>query len=290
MHIPDRLQAEIEQRLGTPLITVTPMGGSFGAQLTRVRTRDMSYALKWAIRGPARAMVVAEAYGLRRLADAGSVRVPRVVADDDGTCGIAFVLSDWITSNGMEPDQALLGTNLAQLHRTTQATFGLEQDNFLGGTPQANSLMLSWTTFFRECRLLPQIKLAVANGFLTTSRHAALDRLVDRLEEWLAIPGEPALIHGDLWSGNLVGMADGTPILIDPAVSFSHREAELAYTELFGGFGPRFYAAYQAAWPLEPGYAERRDLYNLYHLLNHLNLFGLGYAAQVDQIVCRYVG
>ncbi|NCC32325.1 MAG: fructosamine kinase [Chloroflexia bacterium] len=290
MHMPDQLQAVIEQRLGAPLITVTPMGGSFGAQLTRVHTQGVSYALKWATRGPARAMVAAEADGLRRLAGAGSVRVPRVVADDDGTCGIAFVLSEWITSNGMEPDQALLGANLAQLHRTTQAAFGLEKNNFLGGTPQVNSWTPSWPTFFRECRLLPQIKLAVANGFLTTSRHAALERLAARLEAWLAIPGEPALIHGDLWSGNLVGMADGTPVLIDPAVSFSHREAELAYTELFGGFGPRFYAAYQAAWPLEPGYAERRDLYNLYHLLNHLNLFGLGYAAQVDQIVRRYVG
>ncbi len=121
-------------------------------------------------------------------------------------------------------------------------------------------------------------------------RRHALERVLEQIDDLLAgVPRRPALIHGDLWSGNVVAAApDGTPAIIDPAVYYADREAEVAFTELFGGFGSRFYAAYHAAWPLEPGYRDRRDLYNLYHILNHLNLFGAGYGVQVDAIAQRY--
>ncbi|HMQ31833.1 MAG TPA: fructosamine kinase family protein, partial [Chloroflexaceae bacterium] len=191
---------------------------------------------------------------------------------------------------GARARRAVLGEQLAALHRHSAPVFGLERDNFIGGSPQPNGRLVSWPAFFRERRLLPQLDLAAANGLLPAARRRALERLAGRLDDLLASAEPPALIHGDLWGGNVVGAPGGAPALIDPAVSYSHREAELAFTELFGGFTPRFYAAYNAAWPLDPGYADRRDLLNLYHLLNHLNLFGEGYGLQVDQVLRRYVG
>lgn len=284
--LPAELQQVIEVRLGAPVRSVTALGSSFGAHLLRLAVGPASYALKWAAGQPA-AMVLAEAHGLQTLAAARAVPVPAVVATGDSP---AFVLSEWIDGAGARPDQALLGEQLAALHRCTAPAFGLERDNYIGGTPQPNPWSPTWPTFFRDQRLLPQIARAAAAGLLPTQRRRALDRLAGRLADLLDVAGPASLIHGDLWSGNLVAGPGGVPTLIDPAVSYSHREAELAFTELFGGFAPRFYAAYIAAWPLEPGYADRRDLLNLYHLLNHLNLFGEVYGAQVDQVLHRYVG
>ncbi len=294
--LPADLRAALEAAVG-PLEAVTSIGGSFGARLLRVVAGGAAYALKWAPGGQPAAMVRAEAHGLRALAATGAVRVPTVVVappdgppPDDGGPQPAALLTEWLDGGGSRADQAALGEALAALHRHSAPAFGLERDNFIGGSPQPNGWIASWPAFFRERRLLPQIALAAAAGLLPAARRRALDRLVGRLDDLLDAPGPPALIHGDLWAGNVVAAPGGVPALIDPAISFSHREAELAFTELFGGFSSRFYAAYNAAWPLDPGYADRRDLLNLYHLLNHLNLFGEGYGPQVDQTLRRYVG
>lgn len=286
--LPNELQSAITAATG-PISGLEPLGGSFGAQLLRVTAGGVRFALKWAAGGDPAAMVAAEADGLRRLAATGAVRVPSLAATADGATGPAFLLAEWLDSGGVRADQALLGEQLAALHRHSAPAFGLDLDNFIGGTPQHNGWLASWPMFFGERRLRPQLERAAAAGRLPTARRQALERLLTRLDQLLAGDGAPALIHGDLWGGNLVAAPGGAPALIDPAVSYSHREAELAYTELFGGFSPRFYAAYNAAWPIEPGYAERRELYNLYHLLNHLNLFGESYGAQVDAVLKRYV-
>jgi fructosamine-3-kinase len=282
--LPDDLREIIIAAIG-PLTAVAPLGGGFGARLLRVTAGCASYALKWAPPGSAAAMVAAEARGLRALAAAGAVRVPAVIAVGEAP---AFVLSEWLDGAGARPDQATLGEQLAALHRHTAPAFGLDRANFIGGTPQLNAWSATWPAFFREQRLLPQIARAAAAGLLPASRRHALERLVARLDDLLAAPASPSLIHGDLWGGNVVAAPGGAPALIDPAVSYSHREAELAFTELFGGFSARFYAAYAAAWPLDPGYAERRDLLNLYHLINHLNLFGEAYGPQIDATLSRY--
>lgn len=280
--------AVVEAALGAAVRRLEPLGGSFAGRLYRVRSGAGDFALKWADR-PAPGALAAEARGLALLASAGAVRVPRVRAVEDGAAR-AFLLIEWLDGGGARPDMAALGEALAALHRHSAAAYGLDHDNFIGGTPQQNQPHPDWPAFFRDRRLAPQIALAAANGLLPAHRRRALERVLARLDDLLAgVPRRPSLIHGDLWGGNLLA-ADpgGAPALIDPAVSYADREAEIAFTELFGGFGPRFYAAYQAAWPLAPGYADRRDLYNLYHLLNHLNLFGEGYGAQVDAAARRY--
>jgi fructosamine-3-kinase len=285
--LPDELKNAITAAAG-PINRLEPLGGSFGAQLLRVTADGVRFALKWAVGGNPAAMVAAEADGLRRLAATNTVRVPRLAAAADGDGGPAFLLAEWLDSGGARADQAMLGEQLAALHRCSAPAFGLDHDNFIGGTAQRNGWLSPWPSFFGERRLRPQLELAAAAGRLPSARRRALEGLITRLDQLLGVDGEPALIHGDLWGGNLVAAPGGAPALIDPAVSYSHREAELAYTELFGGFSARFYAAYNAAWPLDHGYAERRDLYNLYHLLNHLNLFGESYGAQVDVVLRRY--
>ncbi len=288
--LPLALREHLTTMLGRPVTRVESFGGSFGARLLRLTIGGQQFALKWAAGGLPAAMVAAEARGLQALAATNTVRVPQVVLASAADERLpAFVVSEWIEGDGRPYDAARLGEQLAALHRCTAPAYGLAEDNFIGGTPQRNGWEADWITFFRERRLTPQIELAAQNGRLPARRRQALERVLSRLEQWLGgVARRPALIHGDLWSGNVVAGAGGAPALIDPAISYSDREAELAFTELFGGFPARFYAAYQAAWPLDPGYAERRDLYNLYHLLNHLNLFGEGYGAQVDAIARRY--
>ena len=133
------------------------------------------------------------------------------------------------------------------------------------------------------------MELARRNGVLNATRASMLERVMSRLAEWIDEGTcAPSLLHGDLWGGNFLIGSNGEPVLIDPAVYYGEREAEIAFTELFGGFGSKFYAAYKSTWPLAHGYADRRDLYNLYHLLNHLNLFGEGYGASVDSILQRF--
>jgi fructosamine-3-kinase len=205
-----------------------------------------------------------------------------------------FILLEWLAA----PPQAdrsraamVLGHQLAALHRTTAPAYGLDHDNYIGATPQPNGWMQSWAAFFRERRLGFQAGLARRNGLLTAERERRLERLLARLDRWIDDrSARPALLHGDLWSGNFIVGPGGAPALIDPAACYGDREADLAFTALFGGFPQSFYRAYEEAWPLPAGWQERRDLYNLYHLLNHLNLFGEGYGGQVDQVLRRYVG
>jgi fructosamine-3-kinase len=229
----------------------------------------------------------AEADGLARLAQAGAIRVPRVLGQG-ATEAEAFLEIEWLELLPADgASDAHMGQALARLHARTGKTFGLERDNAIGATPQPNAQTDNWVLFWRERRLGFQLDLAAKSG------HGS--RLQDRGRRLLeAVPAffkdyrpEPSLLHGDLWGGNRAMLADGTPVVYDPAVYYGDREAELAMTRLFGGFGPRFYAAYDEAWPPDGGRAARRDLYNLYHVLNHLNLFGGEYRAQAESMIDR---
>ncbi len=171
-------------------------------------------------------------------------------------------------------DFAATGRMLARVHRARGQQFGWRRDNYIGSTPQANGWWDNWAAFWRERRMAPQLDLARRNGF-----RIEIGNVCDVLEDHAPLP---SLLHGDLWSGNAGFLGDGGPVLFDPAVYYGDREADLAMTELFGGFPREFYAAYEEAWPLPPGYELRKHLYNLYHLLNHLNLFGGGYLRQVE--------
>jgi protein-ribulosamine 3-kinase len=218
----------------------------------------------------------AEADGLEALRP--HIRVPQVL-DRGIRNGKAFVLLEQLD---LQPsgDFAQLGRMLAALHRQTGPRFGWARDNYIGFTPQQNGWRDDWAQFWREQRMRPQVELAKKNGFAVEMPPLAL------LENHRP---QPSLLHGDLWSGNAGFTANG-PVVFDPAVYYGDRETDLAMTELFGGFPRQFYQAYNAAFALAPGYEQRKHLYNLYHLLNHLNIFGGGYLPQVKATLSLLAG
>ena len=229
------------------------------------------------------AMLQAEAEGLRALACPGAIRVPAPVACDSRS-DCAFLVLEWLDFGAAGRDAAL-GTALAQLHRTTAEAYGWHRDNTIGTTPQDNARTRDWAAFFRDRRIAPQLALAARKGHRGRLQSGG-EQLLAAIPLLLAGHAPVAsLLHGDLWSGNAARLASGEPVIFDPAVYFGDRETDLAMTELFGGFSAAFHAAYRAAWPLEVGYPVRRTLYNLYHVLNHLNLFGGGYGAQAQAMI-----
>lgn len=182
----------------------------------------------------------------------------------------------------LQREELAMGQN-----RGTTSRFGFAQDNFIGTTPQPNGWSDDWIDFWHEHRLGFQLRLAEENGYGGQLQTLG-NKLLDSLPAFYAgYSPQPSLLHGDLWSGNHAFLADGTPAIFDPATYYGDREADLAMTELFGGYPADFYAAYRAAYPLNEDYATRRDLYNLYHILNHANLFGGGYARQAEQTMLR---
>lgn len=227
----------------------------------------------------------AEAEGLNAIAATNTIRVPRPIAH--GSAGRqSYLILEYLelSSRG---DAKLLGEQLAALHRCSAKQFGFAQDNFIGTTPQPNGWKNSWIDFWREHRLGFQLRLAEESGYGGQLQSLG-EKLLDALPAFFAgYTPQPSLLHGDLWSGNHAFLADGTPIIFDPAAYYGDRECDLAMTELFGGYPADFYAAYRAAYPLDAGYAPRKNLYNLYHILNHANLFGGGYARQAEQMMQR---
>lgn len=231
-------------------------------------------------------MFEAEAAGLAEIQASGSIRAPQPIA-----CGTAdrnaYLVLEFLALEGSAVDDDRLGRDLAAMHRVASETYGWHQDNTIGSTPQINPRSSDWVVFWRDQRLGYQLSLAAKHGH-TGALQRKGDQLLGQLDQLLSGHRPAAsLLHGDLWSGNYSGLADGTPVIFDPAVYFGDRETDLAMTELFGGFSPRFYAAYREAYPLEAGYNMRRTLYNLYHVLNHLNLFGGGYKAQAEDMMDR---
>ena len=229
----------------------------------------------------------AEQDGLARIAMTGAVRVPRVLGtgEDDSEAWLELERLDLHAADAASDSR--MGEALARLHAAGADAFGLACDNAIGASLQPNAQSSDWVKFFRERRLGYQLELAARNGH----RGALQVRGRRLLEELPAFfDGHrplPSLLHGDLWAGNRAMLGDGTPVVFDPAVYYGDREADLAMTRLFGGFGPRFYAAYEAAWPCDAGAAARSDLYNLYHVLNHMNIFGGSYRAQAEALIGR---
>lgn len=240
----------------------------------------------WFVKSGDGAVLAAEADGLEALAATATVRVPRVEAVDGGDEG--FLVVEWLPLSGRSAKAgARLGEALAALHLAPAAGYGWPRHNFIGATPQFNTPGVDWIGFFREQRLKFQLRLAAENGY-----RARLQEQGGRLAAALPLlfagyAPKPSLLHGDLWGGNWGALVDGGPAVFDPAVYRGDREADIAMTEFFGGFDQEFYAAYRAHAPLDAGYRVRRDLYNLYHALNHLNLFGEAYLGQAEGLMQR---
>lgn len=237
-------------------------------------------------------MFEAEAAGLSDMMEAGAVRVPRPICT--GTSGSqAFIVMEYLDLSGRsQGSMATFGEQLAEMHRHTskqsgQNKYGWYRDNTIGATPQINDWMDDWIEFWSEKRLGFQLELAARRGIGSSAINKG-----ERVRENLAgffdgYQPEASLLHGDLWSGNYGFVSSGEAVIFDPATYYGDREADLAMTELFGGFGGEFYAAYNQSWPLDNGYALRKTLYNSYHILNHYNLFGGGYGSQAESMLDR---
>ncbi|HEY4210588.1 MAG TPA: fructosamine kinase family protein [Steroidobacteraceae bacterium] len=232
-----------------------------------------------------RAVFMAEARGLEELARAHAVRIPQVLGVGASESHSWLVL-EWIQFGAIGPAcEVALGERLAQQHRVSCDTFGFDGDNTIGSTRQPNPRDADWIRFFREHRLRYQLKLARDNGCIGLLQQRG-ERLLECMGAlFTGYAPAPSLLHGDLWGGNWSADSAGAPVLFDPAVYYGDREADIAMTHLFGGFGRDFYAAYESAWPLADGARVRVGLYNLYHVLNHLNLFGDGYLGQAQGLI-----
>lgn len=269
-----------------PAPRVAALGGGCINRAFRVESGDRRWFVK--LNAASRlAMFEAEAAGLEEILATRTLRAPRPVAT--GTAGgDAFIVLEYLDLDGGGAEgPAELGRRLAAMHRHTAARYGWHRDNTIGSTPQINAPADDWLAFWRRERLGYQLALAARGGLRgrLQALGAQLDERCGALFAGYRPP--PSLLHGDLWGGNAAYTVEGEPVVFDPAVYYGDREADLAMTELFGGFGAAFYAAYREAYPLDPGYAVRKDFYNLYHVLNHANLFGGGYAGQAQAIMER---
>ncbi len=231
-------------------------------------------------------MFEAEAAGLAAMTATRSIRVPEPLCTGVAG-GQAFLAMESIAFGGHSADgAATAGRQLAAMHRSSGERFGWDRDNTIGSTPQHNTRHPDWVCFWREQRLGFQLALAARNGFGGRLQSSG-ERLLDLFPALIGHDPPPSLLHGDLWGGNMGFDQAGMPVIFDPALYYGDREADLAMTELFGGFSADFYAAYRESWPLDAGYRTRKSLYNLYHILNHLNLFGSGYLGQAQTMIDR---
>lgn len=262
----------------------TPVGGGCINQAFKLTDGERSFFIK-ANRAERLAMFEAEAAGLEEILSAKSLRAPRPICSG-ASGGNAWLALEYLELGG-RGSGAEMGRRLAQMHRKTAARFGWTRDNTIGSMPQQNPWTENWIDFLRRHRLGFQLGLAAQNAY--GGRLQTLgEKLLEQMEGFF--PGylpPPSLLHGDLWGGNAGFAVSGEPVVFDPAVYYGDREADLAMTELFGGFGAEFHAAYREAWPLDPGYRVRKTLYNLYHILNHANIFGGGYARQAESMMQR---
>lgn len=261
-----------------------PIGGGCISAATRLRCGDHTYFVKL-VRGSRTDMFAAESEGLREIEASKTVSVPTPICFGAAE-GSSYLVLSFLQLQ--RPDTATyikLGQQLASMHRVIRNRFGWHRDNTLGTTPQPNLECDDWVTFYRDRRLAYQLEVAARNGY--TGRLQQLgEAILVRVGEFF--PGytpRASLLHGDLWSGNHGADDRGNPVIFDPAVYYGDRETDLAMTELFGGYPEAFYDGYASAYPVDPGYTTRKDLYNLYHVLNHLNLFGGGYLSQAEHLM-----
>lgn len=284
MSVWQHIEKQLQDETGEPLKLSAPqsVGGGSINQSCRVSSGQQSWFVKLN-RAEMLDMFVAEAEGLKALGEADALCIPQPLCwGQDGKQ--AWLVMECLELGG-SGDAVALAEGIAGMHRIQSSRFGWHRDNTIGSTPQINTRENDWLTFWREHRLAFQLQLAArkgaASGTINTGEQVLtqLPALLDGHEP------EVSLLHGDLWSGNYAFTRDGLPTIFDPAVYFGDRETDLAMTELFGGFSRDFYAAYRNAWPLDSGYPLRKILYNLYHVLNHYNLFGGGYLSQAHAMM-----
>lgn len=261
-------------------------GGSINMAV-KVSTKAGNFFVKWNDAHKYPDMFKKETRGLKLLESTGALKIPKVIGKDE-VGEHAFLILEFLDQGNIHADfWNRFGSSLAKIHQNTHTLFGLDHDNYIGSLYQSNKQHENWISFFSEERIQPQLKLAYDSNLLDNTILKAAERLFKILNGIIPI-GSPALLHGDLWSGNFMIDSGGNPVLIDPAVYYGHREMDLAMTRLFGGFDQAFYEAYHKNFPLEKGWEKRLEIYNLYPLLVHVNLFGGNYISQVASILSRF--
>jgi fructosamine-3-kinase len=291
--LPSEIQKELLHFLqvktgGSPaLLDVKPVGGGCINDAQVVKTDQGWYFIKYNLGSSYPGMFEAEARGLKILMEADSVRVPQVIGT--GTAGkYDFLVLEYLESGRKEKHfWEHFGQGLAGLHKNTSQQFGLDHDNYIGSLPQSNTRGEHWKDFFITQRIEPQLRLSRKSGKTDAKLDRHFEQLFARLNAYF--PEEPpALLHGDLWSGNYLTGPRGEAVILDPAMYFGHRYMDLGMTRLFGGFDNTFYQAYHEAYPLEDNWREGLEIANLYSLMVHVNLFGGGYLGSVRQILRQY--
>ncbi|NEO86799.1 MAG: fructosamine kinase family protein [Spirulina sp. SIO3F2] len=278
------IAAQIQAVTGKPFTIQArrSVGGGCINQGYAISDGDRTYFVKTNSPGQ-REMFIAERLGLQQMAKTQTIRVPQPLCEG-ATDQASYIVLEWLDfGRGVSESWMQMGQKLAALHRYAGSEqFGWEINNTIGSTPQINTWMDSWADFFAEQRIGYQLRLARRQG----GSFPETNRVVERVREMLdAHEPQPSLVHGDLWSGNAGCTTAGEPVIYDPAAYWGDREVDLAMTELFGAFPAAFYRGYEAAWPLDAGYEQRKSLYNLYHVLNHFNLFGGGYGSQASRML-----
>jgi fructosamine-3-kinase len=286
----EKIKARIDEKFGSKIKSFTTLSGGCISDAFKVTTIDGSnYFLKYNP-STSKDMFIKEANGLKELSKANAIRIPEVLSFDED-----YILLDYIpTGNRKKNFFEDFGRSFAEMHKFSSNTFGFFEDNYIGSNPQINipdeKEKINWTLFYFNKRILFQLQLAKRFGNATEELRKAISKLENKIEDIIKGSEEkPSLLHGDLWSSNYMVDENGDAVLIDPAVYYGHREADLGMTKLFGGFSTEFYRAYNETFPLEDGYEYRENIYKLYHVLNHLNLFGGGYYSQALSIIKFYI-
>lgn len=281
------LKQHLSKILEENIVNMSSVSGGDISQAYRIETTNNNYFLKLNSAPNALTLFQTERYGLECIAKTNTIKTPKVIACKSFE-GSAFLLMEFVASKSpASGDFKVLGEQLATLHQCTSDRFGLDQDNFIGKLPQSNTQHNTWVGFYTYERLLPQLHLAKNKGLLNPKEIPATSELKSVLDS-LFKNVKPALLHGDLWSGNYLISTDGTPYLIDPAVYYGHHEVDIAMSKLFGGFHDAFYESYFSLMPKDENTLARIDLYQLYYLLVHLNMFGRSYYGSVSSILKTY--
>jgi len=287
----EKLKNHLADKNSLDITSVKAVSGGSINRAEKLTTNRGTLFLKWNDTQPAE-MFSAEAHGLRLLREAKtSLRIPGVIDlnSEEGELP-GYLLMEYIEGvRGDGESSRLLGTGLAELHSVTSDAYGLDRDNFIGSLPQSNRKHTDWVSFFIEERINPQLKMAIDGNRMNRNVMKGWNQLAAKLEE-IFPESQPVLIHGDLWGGNYFFDSNGRPVLIDPAVYFGHHEMEIAFTKMFGGFSSEFYDTYAFEMNIASGFSQRVEIYNLYPLLVHANLFGGHYARQASSFLKQYAG
>ena len=284
-----KIKAKIEGKLGEKILSITSLSGGCISNAYRITTHDKTnYFLKYNS-AVSNDVFIKEANGLKELIKSKAIRIPEVLE-----FGKDYILLEYINSGNRKKNfSEEFGQRFANMHKFTSESFGYFEDNYIGSNIQNNipdeQEKVDWVSFYFNKRILFQLQLAEKFGSATEELRRGISKLEDRINQIITTGDKPSLLHGDLWSGNYMIDENGSAVLIDPAVYYGHREADLGMTKLFGGFGAEFYEAYNESFPLEDGYEYRENIYKLYHVLNHLNLFGGGYYSQAMSLIKYYV-